>query len=284
MDKGACWVSRNDGKDWQEISTGIANQYIRSICPSRFEKSRVYLAMTGINADDLHAYLYLSEDQGKTWKGISSGLPDEPVNVILEDPAYEDILYAGGLRGVYVSTDRGGTWSVLGQGMPQAPVADLEIHEPSMDLVVATHGRGMYRINLKPIHALVDEKWGADTDKLLEIPSGERPWYNSAGGEPDKRTIKKTPISFWLSGPEAVSLVLLDADGKEIWHTDLQGVKGFNTYRWDLVVKRQDSDLPYFIEYEKFLPAGTYQMMLKGGKATLSRPFVVTSSPSPYRK
>jgi photosystem II stability/assembly factor-like uncharacterized protein len=284
MDKGACWMSPNDGKDWREISTGLANRYIRSICPSQFDKNRVYLAMTGINEDDLHAYLYLSEDQGKTWKTITSGLPDDPVNVILEDAVHEDILYAGGLRGVYVSVDRGTTWSTLGLDMPQAAVADLEIHEPSMDLVVATHGRGMYRINLKPIHAMVEGKWGTDADQLMEIPSGERPWFNSAGGEPDKRTIKKTPISFWLSGSEAVSLVLLDADGKEIWHTDLQGVKGFNTYRWDLVVKRQDSDLPYFIEYEKFLPAGMYQMVLKGGKAALSRPFVVTSSPSPYRK
>ena len=86
-DKGAFWVSKNDGASWEENDIGMANNYIRSICPSRFAKERVYVAMTGINYDDLQSYLYLSEDYGKTWSGISSGLPNEPVNVILEDPS-----------------------------------------------------------------------------------------------------------------------------------------------------------------------------------------------------
>ncbi len=100
-DKGAFWVSKNDGQSWEENSKGLANNYIRSICPSRFVKERVYLAMTGINYDDLHSYLYVSEDDGKNWRSINDGLPDEPVNVILEDPTNENILYAGGF-GEYI--------------------------------------------------------------------------------------------------------------------------------------------------------------------------------------
>ncbi len=149
-DHGAFWVSKDDGTTWEEHSTGIANNYIRSIEPSRFKASRVYMAMTGINYDDLHSYLYSSEDYGKNWKRISTGLPDEPVNVIKEDLTNENILYAGGLRGVYVSLDKGNNWSYLGINMPAVAVADMEIHRASMDLVVGTHGRGIYKINLKP--------------------------------------------------------------------------------------------------------------------------------------
>ncbi len=108
--------------------------------------------MTGINYDDLHKYLYVSEDYGQHWKSISDGLPDEPVNVVLEDPFYENILYAGSIRGVYVSIDRGSAWSYLGMNMPGAPIADIEVNLKTKDLIVATHGRGLYKMNLKPIH------------------------------------------------------------------------------------------------------------------------------------
>ena len=64
-DKGALWVSKDDGKSWQENSKGLPNAYVRSIYPSQFKKSRVYLALTGINYDDLNTYLYKSENYGK---------------------------------------------------------------------------------------------------------------------------------------------------------------------------------------------------------------------------
>ncbi|MBK7653690.1 MAG: hypothetical protein IPJ20_27380, partial [Flammeovirgaceae bacterium] len=128
-DKGSFWVSKDDGAHWEENSKGIANNYIRSICPSRFRKQRVYMTMTGINYDDLHRYVYVSEDYGKNWATISEGLPDELVNVILEDPTDEDILYVGNIRGVFISTDRGISWSYFGKNMPGAAIADLEINE-----------------------------------------------------------------------------------------------------------------------------------------------------------
>ena len=62
---GAFWVSKKDGANWEDYSIAIANNDIRSIAPSRLKKSRVYMAMTGINYDHLHSYVYSSEDYGK---------------------------------------------------------------------------------------------------------------------------------------------------------------------------------------------------------------------------
>ena len=284
-DKGAFWVSKNDGINWSEHSAGLANHYIRSICPSRFAKERAYIAMTGINSDDLHSYLYVSEDAGKSWKSIAAGLPDEPVNVILEDPAQENLLYAGGLRGVYVSLDRGNSWSYLGQNLPASAVADLEIHEASMELVVATHGRGIYKLNLRPIQAMAAGKIPQDQDFLFEIPEAKRPWFNSSGGEPDYRTLERTPITFWLAVPKPVTLSIRNTDQKVLWKTTVNGQKGFNQVRWDLVTSRQNSDYPYFVHYERFLAAGSYQMVLSAdGNNDQLRPFIVVDSVSPYAK
>ncbi len=281
-DHGAFWISKNDGGHWEEHSTGIANNYIRSIAPSHFKVSRVYMAMTGINYDDLHSYVYASEDYGKTWKSISSGLPDEPVNVIKEDPANENLLYAGGLRGVYLSINRGKTWSYLGNGMPAASVADLEIHTATMDLIAATHGRGIYKINLTPIQKMVSQHIVADKDYFFEIEPVKRPWFNSNGGEPDYRTVEKASFTCWLSQAKKITISIRDSAHKEVWSTLAKGHAGFNQFRWDLVVSKQTSDYPYFVHYDQFIEAGTYVVSVTTGDENIEQPFTVLKGVSPY--
>jgi hypothetical protein len=281
-DHGAFWVSKNDGATWEEHSVGIANNYIRSISPSRHKTSRVYMAMTGINYDDLHSYLYSSEDYGKTWRSIAAGLPDEPVNVIKEDPTNENILYAGGLRGVYFSIDRGNKWSYLGINMPAAAVADLEIHEATMDLVVGTHGRGIYKTSLKPLQKMVSQNLSHSKDHVFEVAILTRPWFNSSDGEADYRTIEKATFSFWLNESKPVTLSILDKSNKEIWRTEVTGHKGLNQYRWDQVLSKEKSDYPYFVHYDKFIEAGTYVMTLSTGESRIQQTFVVMNATSPY--
>lgn len=283
-DKGAFWVSKNDGESWEENDNGLANNYIRSICPSRFEKERVYIAMTGINYDDLNSYLYASEDYGKTWLPINTGLPNEPVNVILEDPTNENILYAGCFRGVYLSVDRGKSWSYLGNNIPGAAIADLEIHESTNDLIAATHGRGIYKINIDAIHAYAGKKFPDDKDYLFDVKESRLPWFQSASGAPDYRTFEKTNIIYWLSKAKPITLSVKDRANKKIWSINAEGQQGFNQYRWDLIVNRQTSDLPYFTQYEKWLKAGTYTLVLSDGKSELSQPFIVIKNETPYKK
>ena len=144
-DNGVFWVTKNDGKEWQEASAGLPEAYIRSIYPSSVKNSRVYLTLTGLNYDDFNKYIFVSENYGKNWRSISANLPDEPMNVVVEDPTNEDILYVGGHRGVYISYNRGNSWSYLGKGMPATSVSDIEIDDATGDMIVATHGRGIYK-------------------------------------------------------------------------------------------------------------------------------------------
>ena len=282
-DRGAFWVSVDSGVHWEENSRGISNNYIRSICPSRFLKQRVYLTMTGLNYDDLHGYVYVSEDYGRNWKNISGGLPDEPVNVILEDPTEEDILYVGTIRGVFISINRGTSWSYLGKNMPAAAIADLEINETTMDLIVATHGRGIYKMNLRPLHQMNTLGWPEQHDQLFAIPQAMLPRENSMGGETDYRTVEKTPISFWLSEPKLVTLSIKDNIGKQIWTLGLEGKKGFNQYRWDLITEKVKSDFAYFIHYDLFLKEGSYQISLITKTKTLTQPFTTNKTISPHQ-
>ncbi|MFC1543774.1 hypothetical protein ACFL4Y_00780 [Gemmatimonadota bacterium] len=279
-DRGAFWVTQNDGNDWIEYSEGLPDRYIRSISPSRFEASRVYISVTGINDDDLAAYLFASEDYGATWRSITGNLPDEVAYVILEDPVREDILYAGMYRGVYISVDRGRNWSLMGPGLPAVAVSDLVIQEREMDLLAGTHGRGIWRTNLRPIQAAFADGPPRE-DTLFPIPNARLPWINDTHRDPRYSTMESVPITFYLTRAASVTLDVHDERGEAIWSRSLDGRKGINQYRWDLVTERIDGQDAYFWRHSIFIPPGTYTVKVSGAGIDLSGELTVERRTEP---
>ena len=51
--------------------------------------------------------------------------------------------------GVYVSTDGGESWNVLGSDLPITFVHDIKIHSRDKVMVIATHGRGVWTLELE---------------------------------------------------------------------------------------------------------------------------------------
>lgn len=151
-DDGRVHVTRNHGNDWTDITAGLPDgKHAGRVTASAFEKGTVYLALNGKRDDDFAAYVYASTDYGASWTDIGKGLPGGPVNVIREDPKNQDVLYVGTDLGVYVSKDKGKTWSVLGGNLPTTYVHDLVVHPRDSIMVIATHGRGLWAINVKSI-------------------------------------------------------------------------------------------------------------------------------------
>ena len=70
--------------------------------------------------------------------------------MIREDLYDSDILYLGTDIGVYISKDRGASWEALGD-LPSTYVHDLIIHPRDNIMVIATHGRGMFALDLDPV-------------------------------------------------------------------------------------------------------------------------------------
>lgn len=279
-DKGAFWITRNDGLEWREHSEGLPNRYIRSICPSRFNHSRVYVAVTGINDDDHKNYLFVSEDYGKGWRSITANLPEEVANVILEDPVCENILYAGGYRGVYISVDRGQSWSLLGPDMAATCISDLVIQEREMDLVVGTHGRGIYKMNLRPIQQIFKKEMPLESI-LFKAPVARLPWINDTHRDPKYSTMEKAPITFYLTKDTNVTIDVKGKNGKVIWSTVMPAHKGFNQIRWDLVTKRDDIPEAYFFRYCTFARAGTYEIQITGESIDLKGEMTIIDRESP---
>ncbi|MCG8378534.1 MAG: hypothetical protein MI865_03550, partial [Proteobacteria bacterium] len=275
MDRGSFWLSTDDGDSWIERSDGLSNGYIRGIAPSRYNTSRIYISITGINYDDLNAYVYVTENNGKKWTSIRGNLPNQVINTIVEDPFYEDVLYLGTLRGVYFSLDRGDNWKYLGAGLPDVSVADLQIEPNTKDLIAATHGRGIYKMNLAPLYTYLEN----GQEQIFQIPTAYLPKKVDTHGDYDRKTHRKVPITFWIEGPDNVNLEIRNESDSLIWDYKYAATAGFNEIRWNLITESVQSDYPYFIHYDKFIEPGSYQVLLKCSSGILEEQLTVRSFP-----
>jgi len=272
-DRGTMWRTKNGGKDWTNISEGLSTQYIRSIQPSKHKKGRVYIQMTGLNYDEFGAYMYVSEDYGNTWKSITNNLPNHPINVIVEDDEFENILYAGTYRGVYVSTDRGISWNYLGIGLPDTSVADISIERKSKDLVIGTHGRGIYKINLKPFYNVVLGK--QPQNEFFDFNQIKEPKRRDTHRDVDEQSVQKTTLSFRMNKAEDIKLSIKTANDSLIWTTTISAKKGINQYRWDTVISEQSRNEAYFIQYKKYIEKGEYNFIFESSEGIIRKPFTV---------
>ncbi len=151
-DDGRVHVTRNGGLEWTEINKGIPKHtWVSRVEASRFDEGTVYLTLNGKRDNDFQVYVYRSTDYGQNWEDISEGIPGGPVNVIREDPFAKNVLYVGTDLGVYVTTDSGKSWQVLGSELPLTFVHDMAIHTGEKKMVIATHGRGMYTLDIRDL-------------------------------------------------------------------------------------------------------------------------------------
>lgn len=151
-DDGKVHVTKDGGKHWQEIMEGLPYQkWVSRLAASSFDLGTVYMTQNGKRDDDFTPYVWKSTNYGKTWVSMSKGIPLGPVNVIREDPRSKDILYVGTDCGVYVTKDGGKTWEVLGSGLPMAYVLDLAFQSRENIIVIGTHGRGVWALDVSSL-------------------------------------------------------------------------------------------------------------------------------------
>lgn len=154
-DDGNVQVTRDDGGTWKRIDKALPEKWVSRVLASRHAKGTVYVTLTGYREDDFSTYLFRSADYGTTWKSLASNLPAESVNVIAEDPKDARILFLGTDLGCYVSIDGGGRWESLCNHLPTTPVHDLFVHPRDRKLVIGTHGRSVFVLDVATIAAKV---------------------------------------------------------------------------------------------------------------------------------
>ncbi|NER17446.1 VPS10 domain-containing protein [Spongiivirga citrea] len=144
-DDGLLHVTKNGGQNWSNITPkGIPDGIINSIDISEQDPATAYVVIMRYKSMDLSSHIFKTNDYGKSWKKIVSGLndPNGFTRVVRADKKKKGLLYAGTEVGLYVSTNDGDDWQKLALNLPTVPINDLIIQDN--DLVAATSGRGFW--------------------------------------------------------------------------------------------------------------------------------------------
>jgi photosystem II stability/assembly factor-like uncharacterized protein len=159
-DDGKVHLTRNGGSGWTDLTSSLAkarapvDYWVSRVFASRHHEGTAFITKTGYRRDVFKPFIFKTTDYGKTWISIAADLPDEPINVVFEDQKNKDLLFVGTEKAVYVTIDGGGHWVRMRNNMPTNAVHDLLIHPRENDLVVGTHGRGIFITNISPLQEL----------------------------------------------------------------------------------------------------------------------------------
>ncbi len=159
-DEGEIEVTSNAGTSWTSIVTAtLPTRSVTQVAVDPISAMIAYATFSGFgtcatfcSSPTGHVFKTVNGTSGAaTWVDISGNLPDIPVNAIVIDPDNPaTTLYVGTDIGAFFTTNAGVNWSPLGASasIPNAQILALALHEPSRTLRAATHGRGMWDINL----------------------------------------------------------------------------------------------------------------------------------------
>ena len=191
-DDGLVHVTKDDGKTWTNITpVDLGEALINAIEVSPHDPATVYVAATKYKLNDFTPFAYKSNDYGKTWTKIVSGLPyGACVRVVREDNVRKNLLFAGTEIGLFTSYDGGNTWNKFQRNLPITPITDLKIHQNN--LIASTQGRAFWILDeLQPVRTYD----GQQTMKLISTPEAFRVSGYSIFDRNDDDTTQKYPVT-----------------------------------------------------------------------------------------
>jgi len=294
-DDGLVHVTENGGKDWTNVTANIqgvpANTWVSRVAASAHRRNRCYVTFDGHRTGDFKPYVFVTEDLGKTWTNIAANLPaDESVYVIKEDPYNENLLFVGTEFGLYVSIDRGKSWARWKTNLPTVAVHDIEIHPREREIILGTHGRGIFIAPIEVLEALNENAMKESV--VLADPVDAYQWVADATGgygDGDGWYFGENPpfggrISYYLNQDAEVTLEILDAAGAIIARIpNAPGSAGANVAYWNFRRSgQQGGGGPGGGGFQGgggLLPPGTYGVRIKVGDKTVVKPITVRPDP-----
>jgi photosystem II stability/assembly factor-like uncharacterized protein len=259
-DDGVVQVTHDGGEHWSNVTSNIPNlpQWgrLQQIEAAPSDANTAYIAVDFHEVENNKPYVFKTHDNGKTWTSISAGLPqDDPARVVREDPNHKGFLALGTDTSLFYSSDDGAHWTQIKSNFPTVPIYDLQFIKKTHDLVVATHGRGLFVLdNITPL-----EEAGAELAKsdfhLFPIASATN-WHNwnkhgfASGGYVAPNPLSGAVITYWLpneikqnnergagrrrQGETPVKITVSDSSGQVIRTMYGTTKYGLNRVAWNL--------------------------------------------------
>jgi hypothetical protein len=252
-DDGNLQLTRDAGRTWTNVVANVSGlpraSWVSWVEASRFDPGTAYAAFDRHTFGDMTPWVYRTTDYGKTWTRIVG--PDQGVrgyvHVVKEDVVKRDLLFLGTELGLWISVDGGARWAAFkGGDFPSVAVRDLEVHPRDNDLVLATHGRGIWIVDdISPLRALTPDVLRRPAAFLPGRAVQQRMPAQASGSEGDAHFVGQNPrsgavITYYertrhLFGP--LKLEVLDEKGKVIDTPSATKRRGINRVTWTMQVK-----------------------------------------------
>jgi photosystem II stability/assembly factor-like uncharacterized protein len=256
-DDGLVQVTQDGGRAWTNVTANIlglpSDSWVTRIEASHFAEGTAYAAFDRHRMDDNKPYVFKTTDYGKTWNPLHGDLPKVGyLHVVREDPVNPNLLYVGSEFGLFLSFDGGRDWMVYKNDFPTIAVRDIQIHPREMDLLVGTHGRGLWVLDdITPIQNLTPEVLASDftlfktRDAVLNsykgnsMYSGPHPFQ---GANPPMGAM----ITYYLKekpgAKDKIALIVKDNAGQTITALRATKSKGLNRVVWSLQIASQTDE------------------------------------------
>ena len=289
-DDGLIHVTKDGGVSWTRISEELPqDMWITRVQASQHEKSRVFVSLNGYRWDDFSAYIYASDDYGKSWQKLGLNLPNEPVNDICEDPENPNLLYVATDHGLYISLDRGVSFMAMDKDLPKVPIHDLLVHPDAKELIVGTHGRSIYKADVSQLQQL-DQKSIQEALLVFDIEKSRYSsrWGSGFGyGQDYNEPEIFLPVYLGKGGELEISIK--DADSLELNKIEKKLPKGMHFIPYNLVLsdenanayekrvreKETDFKFPDADNGKKYLYKGEYTVEVSVGSVTKTKNLVI---------
>ena len=256
IQKGVIWAGTDDGniqvtldggKSWSNLKNRIKGlpqySWISKIHASEHNAGTAFIVVDQHRMNDFRPYIFMTNDFGKSWKKITSNLPsNDYVKVVRQDPHNPNLLFAGMEHGIFASWNLGKSWEKINNNLPNVSVRDLRIQARDRDLVVATHGRGVFILD--DIHP-IEELKNSIGKPIYLFPIREATLWNMywrIENLGDRTYAAKNPeygtyINFSLQkdAKSPVNIDILDKKGSLVTSLQMKDAKkGVNRVVWDL--------------------------------------------------
>ena len=295
-DDGNVQVTRDDGKTWTEVGHAIPGlperRWISDVSASPHAAGTAFVTVDGHYSGVMDPFVFETTDYGATWTSLVTDELDGYAHVIQQDPENPNLLFLGTELGLWVSLDGGHQWARFEGGLPaMVSVRDLAIQPREGDLVIATHGRGMYILDdLTPLRNLTGEILAQDVALLptrpaeMTIPSIT--WPFSGDGEfTGQNPPEAAEIAYYLKRRHVfgdLKVEIYDHDGALLKTVPGSKRRGVNRVEWPMrlpapKVPPATNLVPAF-EGPR-VPEGAYTFKLVKGKETLEGQVELVADP-----
>ncbi len=286
-DDGQVQMTRDGGKSWTNVTKNVTglppNTWVSRIEASLTAAEVAYATFDGHSSGDMKTYVYKTSDLGKTWQSLATPELKGYAHVVKEDLVNHQVLYLGTESGLFVSVDGGKQWGQFKGNLPNVAVRDLAIHPREHDLIIATHGRGVYILDdISAFRQLTTEVMNAEVAFLesrpatMFIPTGEQRFdgdsdYDGPG------VSEEASITYYQKKRHVfgdLKIEIYDPQGKLV--STFQGGKrrGLNRVGWGMRMKSPKvapaaNLVPQFFSFVgPRMPEGKYTVKLIKGKDT----------------